>query len=47
MCGRCVSSRLCTLREVQTFYSLEDVYDLDEVLMLQNYHDWLATRKDD
>lgn len=47
VCGRAVSSRLASLREVQTYYSLQDVYDLDEVLTLQNYHEWLASRRDD
>jgi hypothetical protein len=47
VCGRVISGRLCTLIEAQTVYSLADIYALDEILTLQNYHEWLASRKDE
>lgn len=44
-CARVIMARLCTLKEAQTDYSLEDIFNLDEILMVANYHEWLATRK--
>lgn len=44
-CGRVIAAKLCTYVEAQTYLTLEDVYDLDEILMLQNYHDWLASKQ--
>ena len=40
-----IAAKLCTYVEAQTYLTLEDVYDLDEILMLQNYHDWLASKQ--
>jgi hypothetical protein len=45
--GRLVSSGMASLAELQTIYSLEDAMQLDEILRLRNYHEWLATRKED
>jgi hypothetical protein len=36
--GGLVSSRLCTLHEMQTVYSLQDALDLWEVLSVDNYN---------
>lgn len=41
--GMVVSSRLATLRECQTVYSLRDVYDLREILMVDAYNRALLT----
>ena len=39
--GRLISSKLATLKELQTDYSLEDAYNLFEVLTVDNYNDQL------
>lgn len=44
--GRLVSSGMASLAELQTIYALEDAMRLDEILKLRNYHEWLATRKE-
>lgn len=45
LCARIISSKLATLAELQTIYSFEDVYRLDEIATVDAYHSWLATRK--
>lgn len=45
--GRLVSGGMASLIELQTVYSLEDAMQLDEILKIKNYHEWLATRKQD
>lgn len=44
--GRLISGGMASLAELQTVYALEDAMQLDEILRLRNYHDWLATRKE-
>lgn len=45
VCARLISAKLATLKELQTDYSLEDAYRLDEIATVDAYHSWLATRK--
>ena len=45
--GRLVSGGMASLIELQTVYSLEDAMQLDEIPKIKNYHEWLATRKQD
>ncbi len=33
-----ISSKLATLNEMQTVYGLEDVYDMIEVIMVDNHN---------
>lgn len=35
---------MATLIELQSVYSLEDAYRLEEILRLKNYHAWLSTK---
>lgn len=42
-----ISSRLATLKELQTFYGVEDLYTFLEVIAVDNYNRWLAGQKDD
>ena len=44
MAGRLVSAGLATLHELQTVYTLEDAFALDEILTIRNYHDWLSSK---
>lgn len=36
--GMVISSKLATLNEMQTVYGLEDVYDMIEVIMVDNHN---------
>ena len=45
MIGRLVSAGMATLNELQTVYSLQDAMQLDEILKIRTYHEWLATRQ--
>jgi len=42
-----VSSKLATLHELQTVYGIKDLYDLLEVLAVDNYNRMIAARKDE
>ena len=39
-----MSSRLATLRELQEFYSLRDIYDMLEVRAVDAHNKWLASK---
>lgn len=43
--GGLVSSRICTLRELQTVYSLEDALNLWEVLSVDGYNRQQAEKR--
>lgn len=43
--GRIISAKLATLHELQTIYTLEDAYRLDEILLVDNYNTWLVNRQ--
>lgn len=43
--GNLVSGGMATLAELQTIYTLEDAFMLQEVLLLKNYHSWLSTKQ--
>lgn len=45
--GSVISSRLATLHELQTVYGVKDLYDLLEVMAVDNYNRMLAARKDE
>jgi hypothetical protein len=45
--GAAVSSGKATLRELQEFYSVEDLYDLIEVLSVDGYNRRLAAKVKD
>ena len=42
-----MSSKLATLHELQTVYGIKDLYDLLEVLAVDNYNRMIAARKDE
>lgn len=42
--GRLVSAGMASLRELSEDYSLEDAMQLDEIVTLRSYHQWLATK---
>ena len=42
LCARLIESGLATMRELKTDLSLEEAYQLDEILTLRNYHQWLG-----
>lgn len=42
-----ISSRLATLRELQTVYGVEDLYMLIEVISVDNYNQMLASKRDE
>ena len=42
-----MSSKLATLHELQTVYGIQDLYDLLEVLAVDNYNRMIAARKDE
>ena len=37
-----ITERFATLNELKTIYSLEDAYDLWEVIMVNRYNEYLA-----
>jgi hypothetical protein len=43
--GRLISARLASLAELKTVLTYEDAVNLDEVLLLDNYHKWLAAKQ--
>ena len=45
LAGRLVSARLASLAELKTVLTYEDAVNLDEVLLLENYHKWLAAKQ--
>jgi len=42
-----ISLRLATLHELQTIYSLRDVYDMIEVAQVDAYNRWITRPKRD
>ena len=42
-----MSSKLATLHELQTVYGIQDLYDLLEVLAVDNYNRMIAARKEE
>lgn len=43
--GRIVTGGMATLAELNSIYSLEDAYKLDEILTLKHYHEWLGAKQ--
>ena len=43
--GRIVSAGLASLVELKTVLTYEDALNLDEILTLRNYHQWLASKQ--
>ena len=43
--GVVISKRLATLFELQTIYSLDDLYDMYEVILVNNYNESLLWEK--
>lgn len=43
--GVLVSRRLATLKELQTFYSLEDAYNMLEIIMVDNHNEHELTKE--
>ena len=43
--GAIVASGKASLRELKTELTLEDAFDIWEVLMVQNFNEWLAAKK--
>jgi hypothetical protein len=37
---------MVTLTELQTTITLEEAYQLDEILLVKNYNAWLANKSD-
>ncbi|GAB1824729.1 hypothetical protein [Turicimonas muris] len=42
--SRLIANNLATLQELQTTMTLEEAYQLDEVLLVENYNKWLAQK---
>jgi hypothetical protein len=40
-----VSRKLATLKELQTFYSLEDAYNMLEIVMVDNHNERELTKE--
>lgn len=40
MIGTLIASRVATLYELQTVYSLEDAFDLYEAIAIPKYNEW-------
>jgi hypothetical protein len=43
--GSIVASKLATLHELNTVYTLEDAYDLFEVVAVTRYNEWLTIQE--
>lgn len=44
--GAVVSHKMASLHECQTIYGLEDVYDLLEIVLVDNHNQDMLTRTD-
>lgn len=42
-----IESRLATLRELDTIYGVEDLYDLLEIAAVAAFNQWLAMKQDE
>jgi hypothetical protein len=42
-----ISSKLATLHELQTVYGVEDLYNLLEIVAVDNYNQMLASKRED
>lgn len=47
ICGTVIAAGLATMTELKTSLTLEDAYQLMEIIEVKNYHAWLASQKDD
>ncbi|WP_308690784.1 hypothetical protein [uncultured Sutterella sp.] len=36
---------MCSLHDLRTVISLEEVYQMDEIITIDRYHEWLAARQ--
>jgi hypothetical protein len=41
--GVIVARRIASLHELDTVYSYEDALNMAEIIMVQNYNEWVAT----
>ena len=39
-----ISKNLATLKELEEYYSLEDVYLLADIVKVNNYNEWVMTK---
>lgn len=46
ICGTVIAAGLATMTELKTSLTLEDAYQLVEILEVRNYHAWLASQKE-
>ena len=44
--GTLVSARLATLHELDTIYGIEDVYQMLEIVSVDSYNKYLASKRD-
>lgn len=42
-----ISSKLATLHELQTVYGVEDLYNLLEIVAVDNYNQMLASKREE
>lgn len=45
--GELITSKICTLNELQTVYSYEDALNLWEVVSVNAYNDYLARKRNE
>lgn len=45
--GAVISSKLATLHELQTVYGVEDLYNLLEIVAVDNYNQMLASKREE
>ena len=43
MCARLIEANLAGLVELKNSITLEEAYQLDEILTVKNYHQWLGS----
>lgn len=44
LCANLIASKMATLCELQSVYSLEDAFRLDEIARVNSYNAWIASK---
>ena len=44
MIGILISKRIATLKEIEEYYGMEDVLDMIEVVTIDSFNDYLASK---
>ena len=45
MFGVVISKNMATLRELEEYYGLEDVYTLAEIVRVNSYNEWVSYKE--